>query len=196
MAKEERSLRNAIIVAIVTVAVTAAIPIVRDWMYAAVVVVWSGVRYVGNLIAVSYPIPGWALVIVAVLAIPSVVAGFRRLRTPAPARPENSYFDDDVHSVTWRWRYAGHSIIHLLAFCPVCDSQLVYEHVHPDATRYRLWQDEPQATRLHCEHCSAVRAKMPGGRDYAWGAVEREIQRRIRTGEWRQRVADRAARVR
>ena len=94
-----------------------------------------------------------------------------------------NYTEDMLDDVRWRWRWVGNRITDLRCFCPICDSQLV-------SSRGLL------ETSFICEHCPAdgslfsagdrdriVGTVMGGDRHYAVGATEREIQRRIRTGQ-------------
>ena len=87
-----------------------------------------------------------------------------------------------MHSVVWRWRYAANTIVNLHPFCPSCDAELIYEEQRPNP-RHRLWDDTPIATVLHCETCGVPRGTLQGDYRYACSSVEREIRRRIRTGE-------------
>jgi hypothetical protein len=61
-------------------------------------------------------------------------------------------------------------------------TQLVYE----DAGG--AYSTEPRRTLLHCERCNAVRTRHDGNVDYFKGRVIREIERLIRTDEWRTHV--------
>lgn len=193
MAKEDHSLRNSIIIALVTVLFSALIPAVRDWAMAAFAAIWSVLRHGWTLILNSYPVPGWLILVALLLACRAAYGIYERARQPPPITWQNSYLEDRMHSVVWRWRYIGGSIDNLHAFCPQCDAQLVYEERGPDIRR-RLWDDTPIATVLHCETCDVPRATLQGDYRYAWARVEREIQRRIRTGEW-QRAGKSAAPV-
>ncbi len=187
MAKEGNSLFNGIIIALVTVLFSALVPAVRDWAVTVFAAVWSALSQGWTLIVNSYPVPGWLILVALLLACRAAYGLYKRAQRPSPITWQNSYIEDRMHSVVWRWRYVGGSIDDLLAFCPQCDAQLVYEERGPDIRR-RLWDDRPNTTILHCETCSVPRATLEGDHRYAWARVEREIQRRIRTGDWRQQL--------
>lgn len=44
--------------------------------------------------------------------------------------------------------------------------------------------DESDHIKLKCDNCNEIRGKLMGQMDFALGTVEREIRRKIRTGEW------------
>ena len=96
------------------------------------------------------------------------------------------YTEDMFHGAKWRWSWDGNKISNLWCFCPSCDAQLVYNDGY---------ENMYAKTDFICERCSSnetgnyyrapgrVVATAKGDKDYALGAVEREIWRRIRTGE-------------
>lgn len=52
--------------------------------------------------------------------------------------------------------------------------------------RITRYDDEPDHIKLKCENCREKLGKLMGQMDFALGTVEREIRRRIRTGEWKE----------
>jgi len=93
-----------------------------------------------------------------------------------------SYVEDFMHGAKWRWSWIGNQISDVWCFCPSCDATLVYD----DSSCRNLYSDVNK-TDFICENCSrSVVASISGGnKDYATGAVEREISRRIRTDEYK-----------
>ena len=88
--------------------------------------------------------------------------------------------NDRMYGAVWRWRWVGNSISNLWCYCPNCDATLVY--VNQSILDYRV---DPK-TDFVCENCNTIIATIKGGnKEYALGAIEREIDRRVRTGEYK-----------
>ena len=147
---------------------------------------WDGVSWIFGLLGSSHSIPFWAILVVGSLALFGFIIIGRLLLRSLPSNSEQShrdYTEDMLDGATWRWRWIGNRIDNLWCYCPNCDAQLVYN-------------EGVSATRFICERCPAdgslnrtggrgrVVATIEGGdRHYAVDATEREILRRIRTGE-------------
>lgn len=71
----------------------------------------------------------------------------------------------------------------LAAFCPSCDGRLVSEEIPSDWTL-----GLHRRVRLICERCNATRVDEAGDASDLIARVSREVDRLIRTGEWRQHV--------
>ncbi len=89
------------------------------------------------------------------------------------------YTADEFFGSLWRWRYQNNSIVGLSAFCPLCKTRLVYSEVD----NYVHLK-----TILHCETCQIDRTSQEGNRRYLMGMVERQIERKANTGEWKNYV--------
>jgi hypothetical protein len=78
-----------------------------------------------------------------------------------------------LFDVVWRWNYNYHGQpANLRAYCPTCDTQLVYtEDRFPD----RVW--------FTCEHCNCRYYEENGDKDYALAKVYRQIDRNLRLRE-------------
>ncbi len=85
-------------------------------------------------------------------------------------------------NVRWRWQYISDCPAGLLAYCPHCDTQLVYGHSGGGYTR------EPLTTELQCEHCRTTLLAEAGDVSYVKAKVARQIDRLIRTDKWRNYV--------
>lgn len=86
------------------------------------------------------------------------------------------YTEDRFFGVVWRWRYAQGGPSGAWAFCPKCDTILVYSYRH-DYGDFK--------TTLHCETCEVDLATESGNKDDLVGKVHRQIDRKLRTGEWK-----------
>ena len=91
MVKEEHSLRNGIIVALVTVLFSALIPAVRDWALTVLTTIWSALRHGWTLVVNSYPVPGWLILVALLLACRAAFGVYKRMRLPPPITWQNSF---------------------------------------------------------------------------------------------------------
>lgn len=146
----------------------------------------SGISWVWTTLGSSYSMPGWALVVVGVLALIGLISVGILVSRPILRRqehPHRGYIEDEVDGVVWRWRWSGNRIYSLWCYCPRCDAQLVYN-------------DDIAQTQFICERCPSdgsltdcgsrgrILLTVEGGnKDYAVSATQREIRRRIRTGQ-------------
>ena len=152
----------------------------------------------------TYSIPVWAILLVVILTLAAVLCGrhvLKRNNQPTAIRPVHttflSYTEDTIDGVKWRWRWIGSpaSIENLCCFCQECDSNLL-----PTPSSWG------GSTMLICERCptqsndwltqeDVVNLSLPVGRGHViatrkglqrnlWQATEREIHRKVRTGEW------------
>lgn len=71
--------------------------------------------------------------------------------------------------------------------CPKCKGELVYQR-HHKSPLITMYDDEPDNIKLICDNCEEIRGKLMGQMDFALGTVEREIRRKIRTGEWKESI--------
>ena len=132
-----------------------------------------------HLLGSTFRIPGWALLLLGVLA-PIPVLSF--LRSVFSSDPQHlKYTEDRLFGALWRWTWGPGGIGNLSCFCPGCQTRLVYRTVNKSP-----WDAAPKTkTEFICEHCGASTvATIRGDREYAFGVVEREIERRINTNEY------------
>lgn len=82
----------------------------------------------------------------------------------------------------WRWRDISSLEYTLRPYCPQCDTALVFnEYTDEAGWRYTRW---------YCQACKAVRVEEEGYRIDLDGRVAREIDRLLRSGQWRRHAAD------
>ena len=90
------------------------------------------------------------------------------------------YIEDVIYDLKWRWSWVDNQITNLWCFCPKCDAELVYDDsvcFNPALNHF---------TDFNCENCRKRVGRVPGGnKDFTLGKISREIDRRIRTGEFR-----------
>ena len=94
-----------------------------------------------------------------------------------------NYTEDMLYGAKWRWSWVGGRISNLWCFCPICDAQLVYAEGFGETNFIceRCPSGEPD--HLYPSHGRVVATVRGGDRYYAVSAAEREVFRRIRTGE-------------
>jgi hypothetical protein len=89
--------------------------------------------------------------------------------------------------VLWRWRFISNNPTGLTPYCPTCDSQLVFDIEYSSTYPVTV-----QSTVLICERCNRNHPVLREDGTYEGivKRVSREIDRLIRTGEWRRHVPD------
>lgn len=144
---------------------------------------WMQAKWFVGLFAADYSTPGWILAVLGIVTLVTFIRLMARLaRSSAASAPAHiEYTTDFFHGAKWRWGWSGQNISHLWCFCPSCDSELVYD----DSSCNDILQREAPRTDFICEHCNHTTiATVAGGRkNYALSAIEREIRRKLRTGE-------------
>ncbi len=127
-------------------------------------------------------IPTWWLYILyavgaGVLLVVALIVRESFKKTTGPTFTD--YKEDRFLGAVWRWRYAGGSPTGAWAFCPACDTMLVYGHKHGFGE---------VTTVLHCETCKRDVLTEQGDKDYLVNKVYRQIDRNLRTGAWKNYV--------
>ncbi len=138
---------------------------------------WEKAQAFAGLFGDTYSAPGWALAILGLLALVTVIRAVVALRSNYAA-PHLSYIEDTLFGIKWRWSWEGGDISNLWCFCPACDSELVYDD--------RVRSPEGPPVLFICERCNrTVVGRVEGNSiDYALDAVRREIRRRVRTEQY------------
>jgi len=120
--------------------------------------------------------PLWQLVLLVGVSVSTLtvvlvrmVAGMRNKQHP--------YRRDLFFGMNWRWGYEGKQLVHLQSYCPDDDCELVYS------------QDKDQGIAFRCETCDRQYSQYSMDINYLRGMVRRQIERKLRTGEWRQGAA-------
>ena len=141
------------------------------------------IGWMWSLVISTYPIPGWALLVSSPFVIASLVRVWSLFVASEKDMPGfHEYMEDNLFHLKWRWQWANGRIANLNFFCPVCDNQIV------ESMRFDNPREHGSFThRFRCDRCDEMRGAV-GGVGYevqsALDKVTREIQRRIRTGEY------------
>ena len=182
--KHPHPVRNGIIATVVGGLILSSIPQSRGFLLEVMSWAWAGVSWIWVALISHYSIPGWVFLIVGLFALVGLVQPCVVLwRQNEPTY--RNYTEDMLYGAKWRWSWSGGQISNLWCFCPRCDAQLIYDvdylHAKTDFICEQCSPDESDYTpRSHGRVVATVKG---GGRDYAVGAVGREVLRRIRTGE-------------
>lgn len=180
---ESHSVRNGVIATVVGGIALAALG--ELWPPAKKAGLWlfeQGAWLVG-LFSDSYSIQGWALALLVLLALVTLIRFAVALKPQQPA-PFASYVEDQLFGAKWRWSWLSGEMSNLWCFCPRCDSELVYD----DSSCNNIYSSAQSKTDFICEHCghTTVATIAGGNKGYALSAVQREIRRRVRTNEYAQ----------
>lgn len=109
-----------------------------------------------------------ALVGVAFLGFP-IIDRLKKLREKKPApRPSDSYKEDTIDGVRWRWWRQFGTLKGITPYCVECDHELSWRYTDPMGN-----------TCLHCPKCNTARSKA-NHRENIHQNIELEIERRAR----------------
>jgi hypothetical protein len=142
--------------------------------------IWGGITEVWRLLTAHYAVPGWLLLLLALVTAITAIRLVFYVRANLKEEEEpgfRKYTTEKLYGAVWRWRWSGNQIANLWCFCPRCDCELVYENPS-------IYEERPR-TKFYCERCNhtEVASITADDVDYAKGVVEREIRRRLRTKE-------------
>ena len=190
--KQLHPVRNGIIATVVGGLILSAIPKVRGFLAEAMSWIWAGVTWVWAALISHYSMPGWAFLIIGLFALGGLLllcVIFLSQMKPDNEPAYRSYTEDMLYGAKWRWSWTGSKISNLWCFCPSCDAQLIYRESYgsTDFICERCPPDESdrlyRSYGLDQSHGRVIATVEGGDRYYAVSAAEREILRRIRTGE-------------
>lgn len=121
------------------------------------------------------------LLIISVLAFITIIK-ILLLFTNNKKEEYTKYVEDSIYNAKWRWKWTKDEIINIECYCPKCDSLLVYD----DSSCHTKYT-ELVKTDFICENCKSqiVTSIHGGNKKYAMNTIKREIQRRIRTEEYK-----------
>lgn len=177
-----KSIRNGVVASVIAGVILLGVPVLRGYLLRFLSWLWSGIIWCWEALVVSYSLPGWAWLLIFILALVGLVSIYMTLKGESEEPEFKLYIEDFIHNARWRWSWLGNRISNVWCFCPRCDATLVYD----DSSCHNFYSDVNK-TDFICENCShSVIASITGGdKDYATSAIRREIERRVRTGEYK-----------
>lgn len=144
--------------------------------------VWNGIRAASKWLIASTLVANWLLIPLSILAIATIVGIAARFCRPSEshtAATEEDYNEDRFWDVVWRWRYGHNGIYQVVSFCPMCDMQIYAKQEYGD-----MIYNKPDGSRFECDHCRQFKTVIPVHISNLENTVIRQIQRKLRTGEW------------
>ncbi|MFZ1036490.1 MAG: hypothetical protein WAU61_03575 [Smithella sp.] len=176
------SIRNGVIASVIAGIILLIIPVFRGYVIKFILWLWSVLIWCWNALISSYSLPGWAWFILFILALVSIINIYSSIKGKTEEPEFKKYVEDLIFGAKWRWKWVDNRISNLWCYCPHCEAILVY-----DDSSCRSILLDVNKTDFLCEHCgNIVVATIAGGnKSYAIGAVGREIDRRIRTGQYK-----------
>ena len=179
MKKKDHNIRNDVIAILIAAAIIAAVKPLRN--YAIVAFGWYfnlGIMFLDYL-GTTFLVPLWLIVAVFLILLLLLFlltrAILRQSATSAAKKSQLSYTSDQFHGLIWRWSIDSDLEPYFIStFCPRCDMQL-----HPRGSPY------PDSTQFQCDKCGYISEviKLEPAQLEEW--VIREIQRKLRTNEWK-----------
>lgn len=195
MIDDKNPIRNGIIVTVVGGIILAilawifggvleVIKIIFNWVISAASSIKEVYVYVGDYFQSPVTINWgwlWLLCALSVIALwkmlqPLISPLIKKEKTPKPYKPRlDDYKKDVVFNIMWEWSKINGTLPNKLeGFCPNCSTRLIYTpEIYPDKTSFI------------CQNCNRKIKTLDGDIHFAIGTVERQIERRIKTGEWK-----------
>ena len=194
MNNENDSIRNGIIVTVVGGIILAilawafdgvfqVLKSIASWVLSSItytkqgfIAIWN---YFQSPVTISWGLL-WLLSILSIIALwkilrPVINPLVKKDKAPKPYKPRlDDYKQDVVFNIKWEWSDIYGTLPNEPAgFCPNCLTRLVYT--------VDIYSEK---TSFICEHCNRTIITLDGNLRYALSTVARQIERRIKTGEW------------
>ena len=136
----------------------------------------SAIKWSWNWVISSHSLPGWGWLIFFLSVVYGVINLLRVINKNS--KPEYlSYREDTMFGIVWRWHWIKNRVSSLWGYCLFCNIRLIYYSHYQESTVFK------------CEHCNNfVGYPFDGPISQAIGKIEREIERKINTGEYRDRI--------
>lgn len=144
----------------------------------------SFIRKSYNFVFLTTNVPNWAIGILCILSLPTIVLALALLWEWIHPKTQNdspgwrSYKTDIYFGLRWRWKYYDDDggIYDVYTFCPHCDFQ-VFPY---NTSGYRIID----RIGFHCDSCDKDLGEVDESKDSLENKVIRLIQQKLRTGSW------------
>ena len=168
-----------------------AMPPLRGLVTKAAVLVAAAFIWVWTTINSRHSLSGWAVLVFGLFALFGIVAALFLLATSL-FRPYRNYVEDMIDEAIWRWSWSKKGITNLgvsaqiamgnLSTKNVADARILSVNgaLRPTERGRRAPYDRPSVRVV-----TTIPAR---GRWKAIGVIEREIPRRVRTEEFREKI--------
>jgi hypothetical protein len=139
----------------------------------------DSLKAVWGFLGSSLTLPMWLVILVGLVALLAIGFCVLVVWTAKTNQPSHlNYQQDEFFDVTWRWAYYSDGTVNedaLWCFCPKCETMIVYEIDNYNGI-----------IKLSCETCQQEVGTYSGSRSHLRGRIARQIDRKIRTREWRE----------
>ena len=124
--------------------------------------------------------PHWLLILLSFAAVIVIArVAVRLFGSSGDSVTKHEYTQDRFWGVLWRWRYGQDGIWQVVSFCPNCDMQ-----IYPSLEYGDMIYGKPDGSRFTCDHCGQFDEVVPIHLNQIENSVIRQVQRKLRTGEW------------
>lgn len=145
-------------------------------------IIGMSVSFLGDRVVM----PRWyyyLLVLCGLALLVRVVLGIRaRAKKQEETVSDRNYERDTFFGVVWRWGYLGSGQIYEKSLAPYCPSDDTLLVKNPNFSFDRT------NAEFYCETCRTVYTPQEGTAIELMGKVVRQIDRKLRVGEWREVV--------
>lgn len=141
----------------------------------------QAILWLENTQLTAYNYPAWIFLLASIFGLISLLTIFMLIKKNSKL-DYTSYTEDSIYGATWKWKWHKNQITNLQCYCPNCASVLVYD----DTSSHTKYTDVSK-TDFICESCESqlITSIHGGNKNYAFNAVKREIERRIRINEYK-----------
>ena len=122
-----KSIRNGAIASAIGGIIVLVVPALRSYAVSFFSWLWSIVTWCWDALISSYALPGWVWIVVFIFAITGLVNIYTVIKGEAEAPEYESYIEDFIYGVKWRWSWVGNHVSNLWCYCTSCDATLVYD---------------------------------------------------------------------
>ena len=145
----------------------------------------QAIFWLENTQITPYNYPVWILLLASIFGLISLFTIFMLIKKTSKL-DYTTYTEDSVYGAKWKWKWHKNQITNLQCYCPNCSSVLVYDDTSSN-TRYT----DVSKTDFICESCKSklITSIHGGNKNYAFNAVKREIERRIRLDEYKLNIS-------
>lgn len=170
-------IRNNVIAGLIVLFVVAVLSQVWGTFPAVLDSLSTAATWVGAVLTFQVSLPVWLLIVVGLAILPTL----RWLISLLRREPWRKYAQDNFEGMVWRWDYVRGRPRNLVAYCPEDDTAI-------------LWTKDAfvQKVSFRCETCDRGFGTIVGGVQYVRDKIERQIERKLRGGEWKSVVATQA----
>jgi hypothetical protein len=173
MEKSCHSIRNSVIASLIVAMIIAVIKPLRNIAISIVLWTWTQFLHFFSYILAPTSIPRFLFFVIcffSLVVLIKFVTNHRKKQSP------RIYTYDIFFGLIWRWKIDSNFQPHSISiFCPSCDMELL-----PRSLGYGC------STFFHCDKCGHQSEPILMTPDNLDDWVIREIQRKIRTAEWRE----------